>query len=79
MNIVDAIQRLSIDIYEFSSLICMIKNIMSLHLSLQVKFIKRQANMVVHTFAKVTISWSSRFIFETLTPCNEHLLLNEMN
>jgi hypothetical protein len=40
-SIVDAIERVSIGISEFSSLICIIKNIMSLHLSIDIKFVKR--------------------------------------
>jgi hypothetical protein len=44
-----------------------------------VKFIKRQANMVAHTLARVAISWSRRYIVNTLPACIATLLNNEMN
>ncbi|PNX90897.1 hypothetical protein L195_g047025 [Trifolium pratense] len=43
-----------------------------------VVFIKRQANMVAHILARAAISWSSRYICETLPFCITPLLNNEM-
>jgi hypothetical protein len=43
-----------------------------------VKFIKRQANMVAHTFATTAISWSSRYNFDLDPLCISSLLINEM-
>jgi hypothetical protein len=34
-----------------------------------VKFIKRQANMVVHTLARAASSWAEFYNFETLPLC----------
>jgi hypothetical protein len=53
---VDAIHNLRSSNSEFNSLICNIKNVMSLNLNFIVKFIKRQVNMAAHTLAKAAIS-----------------------
>ncbi|CAJ2653028.1 unnamed protein product [Trifolium pratense] len=75
-NVVDAIHNLRGGTSEFSSLICDIKNVMMFNPNFVVKFIKRQANMVAHTLARAAISWSSRYICETLPPCITPLLNN---
>jgi hypothetical protein len=54
-NVVDAIYIVQLDIFEFSSLICNIRNILSLNSNFKVKFIKRQANMVAHKLARAVI------------------------
>jgi hypothetical protein len=44
-----------------------------------VKFVKQQANMVAHTLARAAISWSRRYIINTLPACIATLWNNEMN
>jgi ribonuclease HI len=77
--VVDAIHHFRGGNSEFSSIICHINNVLSLNPNFMVKFIKRQANMVAHTLARVAISWSRRYIVDTLPTCIATLLFNEMN
>jgi hypothetical protein len=53
---VNAIHNLRVDLSEFSSIICNIKNILLLNLNFVAKFIKRQTNIVDHTLARTIIS-----------------------
>jgi ribonuclease HI len=53
---VDAIHNSSSGLSEYSSIICNIKNVFNRNPNFVVKFIKRQANMVAHTLARVAIS-----------------------
>jgi ribonuclease HI len=77
-NVVDAIHKLSSGFSEFSAIICNIQNVLSRNPNFVVKFIKRQANMVAHTLARVASSWASRCICEILPLCISSLLNNEM-
>jgi ribonuclease HI len=77
--VVDAISHLRGGNSEFSMLISQINNCLSCNPNFVVKFIKRQANMVAHTLARVAISWSRRCIFESLPPCILTLMNNEMS
>jgi ribonuclease HI len=77
-SVVDATHFLHTGVSKFSSLICMIKNMLSLSTNLEVRFIKRQTNIVAHKLTRATISWSSRKVFETIPTCIEPLLLNDM-
>ncbi|CAJ2633313.1 uncharacterized protein LOC123892252 [Trifolium pratense] len=77
-SVVDAIHNIKSGSSDFSSLICHVKHVLLSNPNFVVKFIKRQANMVAHTLARVAISWSSRCIFETLPLCITTLLSNEM-
>ncbi|PNX82461.1 replication protein A 70 kDa DNA-binding subunit [Trifolium pratense] len=43
-----------------------------------VKFAKRQANMVAHKLARAAISWASRYYLERIPTCIETILINEM-
>jgi ribonuclease HI len=76
--VVDAISNLRSGTSEFSAIICNVKNILSSHPNFVVKFIKRQANMVAHTLARAVISWSSRYLVETIPLCITSYLNNEM-
>jgi ribonuclease HI len=55
-RVVDATQQLHKDFSEFNSIICNIQNSLSFNYNFKVKFVKRQANMILHKLAKVTIS-----------------------
>ncbi|KAK2448506.1 hypothetical protein QL285_007764 [Trifolium repens] len=78
-SVVDAIQHFRGDYSEFSSIIGHINNVLLLNPNFMVKFIKRQANMVAHKLARAAISWSRRYIVNTLPVCIATLLNNEMN
>ncbi|KAK2423957.1 zinc finger CCCH domain protein [Trifolium repens] len=78
-SVVDAIQHYRGGNSEFSSIIGHINNVLLLNPNFMVKFIKRQANMVAHALARAAISWSRRYIVNTLPTCIATLLNNEMN
>jgi exosome complex RNA-binding protein Rrp42 (RNase PH superfamily) len=78
-SIVDALCHLHGGYSEFSFIISQINNILLCNPNFEVKFIKRQANIVVHTLARAAISWSCRCTFESLPPCILTLMNNEMN
>jgi hypothetical protein len=55
-SVVDDIYNVRGGNSKFSFLTCTIKNVISHNPNFVVKFIKRQANMVAHTFATTAIS-----------------------
>jgi ribonuclease HI len=77
-NIVHALRRRNTGVSEFSSIIYKIKCMLSLNVGFEVKPIRRQANMIAHTIARAAISWSRRHIFDSVLPCINNLLHNEM-
>ncbi|MCI19614.1 trypsin/chymotrypsin inhibitor, partial [Trifolium medium] len=58
----EAIHGVHTGVSEFSIIINKIRCMLSLHPDFEVKSIRRQANMVAHTFAKAAVSWSSRYL-----------------
>jgi len=50
---------------------------LSLHSNFEVKFVRRQASMVAHTFARAAYSWASHCIFDSYPSCSEHWLMND--
>jgi ribonuclease HI len=77
-NVVDAIHNLRLGISEFSSIICNIRNVLSLNQNFVVKFVKRQANMVAHNLARAAIVWASRYVVDVLPLYITPLVNNEM-
>jgi hypothetical protein len=77
-SVVDAIHHFRGGSSEVSSIVSNIFNILYCNQNFLVKFVKRQANMVAHTFARAVISWSRRVLFETLPLCIMPCLNNEM-
>jgi ribonuclease HI len=77
-RVVDATQQLHKDFSEFNSIICNIQNSLSFNYNFKVKFVKRQANMILHKLAKVTISQTSCYYLEMISICIETILINEM-
>ncbi|XP_058776491.1 uncharacterized protein LOC131650796 [Vicia villosa] len=74
------VQALSSNTPGSSGFISIINSIKSLLLdfpNFEVKFIKRQANMVAHTLAKAANSWSRRYMFDVISPCITFYLINE--
>jgi ribonuclease HI len=76
--VVDAISSTQNGISEFSILISHIQSLLRLHNYFEVKYIKRQANMVAHTLARAAYSMSRRSIFDSIPCCIETLLNNEI-
>jgi hypothetical protein len=77
-SVLDAIHHSCVGASDFSTLIFIIKCLLFLHPNFEVKFTKRQMNMVAHTFARAVTSWSSRYIFELLPLRIAPFLFNEM-
>ncbi|GAU39328.1 hypothetical protein TSUD_60790 [Trifolium subterraneum] len=63
---------------EFLSIVHDILSIMSSFINFEVKFVRRQANLVAHTLVRVANSWASFHRFENIPFCIEHLVFNEM-
>ncbi|XP_058726534.1 uncharacterized protein LOC131597891 [Vicia villosa] len=74
------VQALSSNTSGSSEFILIINSIKSLLLdfpNFEVKFIKRQANMVAHTLDKAANSWSRCCMFDVIPPCITFYLINE--
>jgi hypothetical protein len=65
-RVADALQRPHMEASKFSAIICNVQNMLSLNSNFEVKFIKRQTNIVTHKLAKVTTSWTSCYHFELI-------------
>ncbi|GAU11220.1 hypothetical protein TSUD_342100 [Trifolium subterraneum] len=63
---------------EFLSIVHDILSLMSSFINFEVKFVRRQANLVAHTLARAANSWASFHRFENIHFCIEHLIFNEM-
>jgi hypothetical protein len=68
----------TIHVLVYQILIFIIKCLLSLRPNFEVKFTKRQMNMVTHTLARAVTSWSNRYIFELLPLCIAPFLFIEM-
>ncbi|GAU32086.1 hypothetical protein TSUD_53540 [Trifolium subterraneum] len=64
---------------EFLSIVHDILSLMSSFINFEVKFVRRQANLVAHTLARATNSWANFHRFENILFCIEHLIFNEMH
>lgn len=56
-----------------------IKNLLGSHHNFEVKFVKRQANVVAHMLAKAIDSYSWHSVFNMTPPYIHHLLTNDKN
>ncbi|GAU19620.1 hypothetical protein TSUD_383140, partial [Trifolium subterraneum] len=63
---------------EFLSIVHDILNLMSSFINFEVKFVRRQTNLIAHTLARVANSWASFHRFENIPFCIERLVFNEM-
>jgi hypothetical protein len=63
---------------EFSAIVASIKDNLSLLFNFEVKFVRRQANIVAHSLVRVAISWTSHGYFDVIPPYIEPLVINEM-
>jgi len=64
---------------EFHAIISCIAAKLVLNSNFEVKFIRRQANMVAHTLARAACSWASHRIFEFYPTCIEQCLINDIS
>ncbi|XP_058733989.1 uncharacterized protein LOC131605677 [Vicia villosa] len=62
---------------EFNFIISSIKLLLLDFPHFEVKFVKRQANLVAHTLAKAANSWTRRMLFDEIPPCIFSHLNNE--
>jgi hypothetical protein len=44
--------------------------------NLEVKFIKREANMAAQTLVRATKSWASRILFDVIPHCIKNIVIN---
>ncbi|GAU34295.1 hypothetical protein TSUD_20010 [Trifolium subterraneum] len=63
---------------EFLSIVHDILSLMSSFINFEVKFVRRQANLVAHILARAANSWASFHRFENIPFCIERLVFNEM-
>ncbi|GAU45937.1 hypothetical protein TSUD_238390 [Trifolium subterraneum] len=63
---------------KFLSIVPDILSLMSSFINFEVKFVRRQANLVAHTLARAANSWASFHRFESIPFYIEHLVFNEM-
>jgi len=57
---------------EFYVIVSSIIYQLSLHSNFEVKFVRRQANMVAHSLARAACSWVSHRMFDSYPSCIEH-------
>jgi ribonuclease HI len=76
--VVDAILSTHVGISEFSVLISHIQDLLRMHNYFEVKYVKRQANMVAHSLARAAFSMSRRRIFDSVPRCIDTVLSNEI-
>ena len=62
---------------EFYAIVSSIIYQLSLHSNFEVKFVRRQANMVAHSLARAACSWASHRIFDSYPSCIEHWMIND--
>ena len=62
---------------EFCAIVSSIIYQLSLHSNFEVKFVRRQANMVAHSLARAACSWASHRIFDSYPSCIEHWSIND--
>ncbi|CAJ2642186.1 unnamed protein product [Trifolium pratense] len=78
--LVDAIHSRRRGNSEFSLIVNDIILLMSSsYVNFEVKFVRRQANLVAHTLARAANVWASFHRFEIIPLCIEHLSVNDMN
>jgi ribonuclease HI len=76
--VVDAISSSQHGLPDFHILISHIKFLLTLHNYFEVKYVKRQANIVAHTLARAAYSMPRRCIFDSIPRCIKTVLSNEI-
>ncbi|XP_024630414.1 uncharacterized protein [Medicago truncatula] len=77
--LVDAVHSDSAGIPKFYVIVSKIRGLLALHYNFEVKFVRRQANMVAHTLAKATISNVNRHVYDYAPLCIQYYLRNDMS
>ncbi|XP_058774306.1 uncharacterized protein LOC131648576 [Vicia villosa] len=77
LQVVQAIHSNTIGGSEFTFIIRSIKSLLCNFTNFEVKFIKRQANMVVHCLTKAANSWPRRSHVNSIPRCIDSILMNE--
>ncbi|XP_024640655.1 uncharacterized protein [Medicago truncatula] len=77
--LVDVVHSDNAGISEFYVIVSKIRGLLALHYNFEVKFVRRQANMVAHTLANVAILNASRHIYDYAPLCIQHYLRNDMS
>lgn len=66
---VDSIHSQSLDLSEFGSIISACKRLLALNTTYRVVYVRRQANVVAHSLARVATLWPSPQVFDYLPSC----------
>jgi hypothetical protein len=78
--LVDDIHSIRRENSEFSLIVNdLILLVSSSHVNSEVKFVRRQTNLVAHTFVRAANVWTSFYRFEIILLYIELLLVNDMN
>ncbi|XP_058733327.1 uncharacterized protein LOC131604930 [Vicia villosa] len=64
---------------EFGTIISSIRSLLDNFPNFEVKFVKRQANLVAHALAKAANFWIRRSFFNVVPPCIDLLIINDMS
>lgn len=78
-RIVQAIQSNHNGVSKFNFIIKFIIRMLHVFPNFELKFIKRQANLVAHSLAREANSWSRHNVFNLIPPCIEQHLINELH
>jgi len=65
-------------VFEFYLTFFIIKNHLSFIFNFEMKFIKRQLNMVTHSLIKVTCFWVNHYVLKIAPTCIETFLIDDM-
>ncbi|XP_058739284.1 uncharacterized protein LOC131611208 [Vicia villosa] len=77
LQVVQAFHSVTVGFSEFYTIIRDIQFLLQNFPNFEVKFVKRQANMVAHSLPKTANSWVRRSIMNVILPCIELLIMNE--
>ncbi|XP_058726695.1 uncharacterized protein LOC131598074 [Vicia villosa] len=77
LGVVQAFHSVTVCISKFYTIIKDIQLLLQNFPNFEVKFVKRQANMVAHLLAKAANSYTRRSIMHVIPPCIELLIMNE--
>jgi ribonuclease HI len=76
--VVDVISSSQAGVFEFSILISYIQALLKMNNYFEVKYVKRQANKIAHSLARVAFSMSRRRLFDLDAPCIVIVLSNKI-
>ncbi|XP_045802481.1 uncharacterized protein LOC123896083 [Trifolium pratense] len=75
--LVESIHANQAGVSEFSYITNRIRASLSCINNFEVKFVRRQVNMVAHSLARAAISWASHHVLDMSPPCIDSMLINE--